>query len=295
MKFHSLLIRALLAGGALIAVQMIVGAILPIPAPADAGNVFAWWAVAQLLSVGSLAFITAHVDWRGLRLGLALSAIPLAITTVNFIEGAVFLGPSDINWPRLFAQSFLTYAVLVPVWGLIFSRGREVASPNFEPMLSRPLGQRLWRFAISDIAYLVLYFTAGAIIFPYVRDFYATQSVPQRATIALLQLGLRGPVFVLVCLGQYCLRQHPTSEPPNAPASAKSGPGPAPRLAADIFDAVADETADARSTEEVLAGRRDDAGCRSGTQSHDHSPRHGAGLDHATSRSRQAYLHQGIP
>ena len=58
----------------------------------------------------------------------------------------------------------------------------------------------VWRFALSDVLYLLLYFGAGVIIFPYVRDFYATQTVPPAKTIVGLQLLLRGPVFVAVCL-----------------------------------------------------------------------------------------------
>jgi hypothetical protein len=57
-----------------------------------------------------------------------------------------------------------------------------------------------WKFAVSDLAYLSLYFLAGTIIIPYVKDFYATQSLPSGGTIAALQLLVRGPVFVALCL-----------------------------------------------------------------------------------------------
>lgn len=61
-------------------------------------------------------------------------------------------------------------------------------------------GERAWKLAVSDLTYLVLYFGAGMIIFPYVKDFYATQQLPSMGTIAGLQLLIRGPVFVLLCL-----------------------------------------------------------------------------------------------
>jgi hypothetical protein len=53
---------------------------------------------------------------------------------------------------------------------------------------------------VSDFAYLFLYFGTGMIIFPFVKNFYATQHLPSAVSIAALQLLVRGPVFVLVCL-----------------------------------------------------------------------------------------------
>lgn len=45
-----------------------------------------------------------------------------------------------------------------------------------------------------------LYFVAGSIIFPFVRDFYATQTLPSVGKIVALQLLVRGPIFIGVCL-----------------------------------------------------------------------------------------------
>jgi hypothetical protein len=48
--------------------------------------------------------------------------------------------------------------------------------------------------------YIVLYYTAGLIIFPFVRDFYMRIGVPTVRVIVPLQLLFRGPLFVLLCL-----------------------------------------------------------------------------------------------
>jgi len=45
-----------------------------------------------------------------------------------------------------------------------------------------------------------LYFLAGTIIFPFVRDYYATQHIPGPRQITALQFLLRAPLFILVCL-----------------------------------------------------------------------------------------------
>jgi len=50
-----------------------------------------------------------------------------------------------------------------------------------------------------DLTYLALYFAAGGIIFPYVKSFSASQTLPSPATIVGLQLLVRGPLFILLC------------------------------------------------------------------------------------------------
>ena len=76
----------------------------------------------------------------------------------------------------------------------------EPVAEHFQPIVSKPLGERIWKFVVSDIAYCFLYLTAGMIIFPWVKDFYATQHIPPMTTIVALQLLLRGPIFILMCL-----------------------------------------------------------------------------------------------
>jgi hypothetical protein len=97
-------------------------------------------------------------------------------------------------------QIVLTYAILVPVWGLIFNTGPRAARTNDHPLGTQGIGRKVVRFLVSDVAYLLLYLTAGLIIYPLVRSFYATQTLPSLGTIVLLQLLLRGPVFVATCM-----------------------------------------------------------------------------------------------
>ena len=54
--------------------------------------------------------------------------------------------------------------------------------------------------SFAPATYVMLYISAGMIVIPYVRDFYATQHIPSMGQIVLLQFFIRGPVFVLVCL-----------------------------------------------------------------------------------------------
>src|SRR5262249_23374635 len=143
--------------------------------------------------------VARHSDWSGWGLGLALSLIPFAIDVVNFTEGTVFLKRAGLDW-RTLSQSALAYALLIPVWAMVFGKHWPRPKPSGRPLRGRSVVWNLWRVIVSDFAYLLVYFTAGMIIFPLVRAFYAQQQLPSLGTIALVQLLLRGPAFTAICL-----------------------------------------------------------------------------------------------
>ena len=150
--------------------------------------------------VAAVAFATIRSDWRGLRLGFAAAAVPLFVSLADLLEGAIFLGHSGVDWKRLAIDSIVSYGLSAPAWGVIFSICKEKAQASFHPFASKPVGERVWKYAVSALSYLFLYYLAGTIIFPFVRDFYATQTLPATRTIVMLQLFVRGPVFVALCL-----------------------------------------------------------------------------------------------
>jgi len=198
MKPATLILRTLLAWFALILAQIIANVIVPISVPVVRGAL-SWLLLTYFLTVAILAYIAQHADLRGWKLGFALAVIPAAIALTNFIEGAVFLKGGLLSWPRLAAQTLLTYLLVAPVWGVLFGR-RPAGDSQVHPLAGRSSAEKLWRFVVSDVSYIVLYYTAGTIIFPYVRDFYATQTLPSMPTIVALQLLVRGPIFVVLCL-----------------------------------------------------------------------------------------------
>ena len=71
---------------------------------------------------------------------------------------------------------------------LLFGRRTDQPPEHFHPIASKSRGERAWKFAVCDVSYLALYLIAGTIIFPYVKSFYATQTVPSMPTIFALQL-----------------------------------------------------------------------------------------------------------
>lgn len=180
-------------------IQTVPGMLLPIkfvPAP----HIFEWLLLMNAIITAALVVLAVRSEWRGWQLGVALAAIPLAITALNVLEGSVFLKNSALPWDRILLQAVISAVLIIPVWMLLFGRRGGATSEHYHPIQAKGRGERAWKFAVCDLTYLVLYYGAGMIIFPFVKDFYATQQLPSADTIIALQLMIRGPVFVLLCL-----------------------------------------------------------------------------------------------
>lgn len=199
MKLSSAILRALLVFVAVCLIQMVAGILVPMKTVLPP-HVVPWMLLMNAIVAGALSFVAVRAEWRGWRLGAALSAIPATIASVNLIEGVVFLTNTQLEWGRIFVYTLISAALTIPVWMLLFGRSNKPPQEHFHPITSKSRGERAWKFALSDLSYLVLYYGTGMIIFPYVKDFYATQHIPPIGTIVALQLLVRGPVFILVCL-----------------------------------------------------------------------------------------------
>ena len=201
MKLWSAIWRSSLVFLAVCIIQSVAGALLlsNIKMPA-APHFMQWMLLANALVVASLAFVAYRSDLRGWRLGATMATIPFVIACVNLVEAVVFLTGFPMQWARLFGYFLGCAALVMPVWMLLLGKRFEASPEHFHPISSKPTGERIWKFVVSDIAYCFLYLTAGMIIFPWVKDFYATQHIPAMTTIIALQLLLRGPIFILMCL-----------------------------------------------------------------------------------------------
>ncbi len=199
MKVFSTLVKVVVAGLALLIFQAIAAAIVPVKVTMQP-HTLPWVIVSNLATAAVLVLLASRSEWKGWRLGLAVSVIPITLGFTNMIEGAIFLTNTGIDWPRIITDIVITYELAVPLWILLFARRREPAPESYHPVDSRPLGEKLWKFAVCDVSYPILYFVAGTIIFPFVRDFYATQTLPPFGQLVILQLLVRGPILVGLCL-----------------------------------------------------------------------------------------------
>jgi len=206
MKSSNAILRAVAVFAATSAVQFLAGALvallLPLKAPMPhlAQHFAQWMFLSNVVTIGALSILALRTEWRGWALGAALAAIPLAITLIDGIEGVYFLPNSPIEWNRIFAQSALAAALSVPVWMLLFGKRAATPQDHFHPFATKSAVERAWRFVVCDALYLVLYMIAGTIIWPYIKDFYATQTLPPMSIFLPLELLIRGPLFIVLCL-----------------------------------------------------------------------------------------------
>jgi len=191
--------RLIAAWIALLAAQMVVGMLVRVNAPTPP-NQLPWMMVSNALVVLALGTAALRSDWRDWRLLRALFLIPAAINLVNMIEGIVFLSNVGMDWRGAIVFEVLSLAVAALLWLVIFRGAPVPTAPLDSPIPHRSLGPKIGRFALCSACYVLLYFVAGMIVFPYVRDFYATQRIPGPGQLIALQFFLRGPVFILVCL-----------------------------------------------------------------------------------------------
>lgn len=193
------LLRVVIAWIAFVAAQMAGGLLFPLHLPI-APHTMPWLFAADLLTTGALAWAASQSGWSRDRLFPALFAMGFAITLVNGVEAFFFLLVPGISWTRVVVGQIPALLVLSGVVALLFaSPGSEKSSPE-HTLSGKSLGGAIGTFLACDALYLVLYFAAGMIVVPFVRDWYATQHIPSFRTIITLQLVLRGPMFVLLCL-----------------------------------------------------------------------------------------------
>jgi hypothetical protein len=199
MTFSSTIPRALLAFVATAVIQMVAGMIVSMK-PVAVPHLALWMLLNLAVTVAALSVVAARAEWQGWRLGAAVPAIPLAIFSINLIEALVFLPNTNLEWGRIFLYTLVSAILGVPVWALLFGRRKDASEDHYRPIRSQSRGELVWKFVLCALLYVFLYFSVGAIVFPFVKDFYATQRLPSAGTIAALQFFVRAPLFILLVL-----------------------------------------------------------------------------------------------
>jgi hypothetical protein len=203
MKVLSILGKILAVTGVLFLAQ-IVGGMVIADKSASAPPNLAGPLLYNLVNACVVAIASLGSRWRGLRLALALMALPFGVTIANMVEAYYFLPVAKAHALLWIAQSCIGYAVAVPCCLLIFRKSgndETGAGKNSGIVAVRNGGEILWKFAVSDLAFIVCYFIAGLIILPYTRSFYLAQGpLPTLSLVLGVQLLFRGPLFMGLCL-----------------------------------------------------------------------------------------------
>jgi hypothetical protein len=128
----------------------------------------------------------------GWRLMLMLFLLGFVVGSANnLLEAVVYgvLAPREVMTAAVAAA--IIFAILSPVAVLLAGRWRagNVQSPEQAADLT-PL-----TLLAVVVAYELLYWTAGTLVYPYIADFYATKTIPPVAMIAGLQV-VRSLIFL---------------------------------------------------------------------------------------------------
>ena len=192
-------VRLVLAWIALLAAQIAVGMVIHPKTPANPHPML-FLMVSSAFIVIAIGWAALRSDWRDWKLLSALFLVRAVIEFANWIEGALYLPNVGIEWRGVIIYELLTAAVTAVLWLMVFRGAAVPESINEHPIPHRSFPQMAWRFVLCSAVYVFLYYLAGTIILPLVRDYYATQHIPGPGQIISLQFFLRGPLFILVCL-----------------------------------------------------------------------------------------------
>lgn len=191
--------RLAMAWVAFMVAQMAVGALIRPTTPPNPHPVLFMlvYDACIVLAIGAAAL---RSDWRDWKLAGALFVVSAGIGVANWIEGAWYLPNVGIDWRATLMYDIISLAVASLLWLLVFRTAPVPESSVGSTLPDRSFSQKAWRFALCSACYVFLYYLAGMIIFPFVRDYYATQHLPSFGQIVAMQFLVRGPMFILVCL-----------------------------------------------------------------------------------------------
>jgi len=139
----------------------------------------------------------------GFKLASAIFLLFFGIYVFNTQIETIFfqLQIPRIDVIRIILQGLLVTLLFSPLLVLLLGKMHKsdlnvesAVQPHFSVM------GYIWRFIVCDISYVFLYIIAGAIIFPYIKDFYADAAhMPEPNKILLMQF-FRGLVYIVVTL-----------------------------------------------------------------------------------------------
>lgn len=140
------------------------------------------------------------LTWIAARLRAQRAWRPLILWTIwggiqanSMIETALFdVGMSRGDVVRVTAWLLAVSGLFALSVGLFF-RPTPVERPTTRATVRPPA----WRFALCAFIYVALYFTAGTLVWPFIREFYEARPMPPQVAVAGLQIA-RGLGFAMI-------------------------------------------------------------------------------------------------
>jgi uncharacterized membrane protein (DUF485 family) len=150
-----------------------------------------------LLVVLALGLVSASSRQQGWKLSGTLFVLYFGINQLNTLDEAL-LFKVGLKAPQVFhmmASGFLTALIFCPLLVLILDCWKKTPQEEVGPLVPRPAANWVGRILLGVLLYVLCYFVAGIIAFPFVKDFYAGVKLPGPASILEMEI-FRGLVYV---------------------------------------------------------------------------------------------------
>jgi len=198
-------LRVLAAGAVLLVIQGLASglttALLGPSGVALPPGSLGWVVLSNLITATALAWLAKRSRLSGPALAGCIALVFFGVSTFNNMIEALFF---HVFGARDFARYLLQGALTAVPFSfvLVALMGRMRRAPPGLATIASPhgAGSWAWRLAVADLLYLACYLGAGNVIYPWVREFYESRSLPSQVLIAAMQLFCRGPIFIALML-----------------------------------------------------------------------------------------------
>jgi len=162
-----------------------------------------WILLSCLLVVMVMTWIVMASHAYGLRLVWPIVLVFFGIYVFNVHVEALFF---QLTIPQkevfgMMLRGLLLSLVFSPILLILMDKVKQPAA-FFDSTRKRRISVvgSIWKTIVCMIIYVIIYFIAGALVYPYIKDFYAEMArMPALQHIFIMQL-LRGSVYVLVVI-----------------------------------------------------------------------------------------------
>jgi hypothetical protein len=179
-----LLGRSAVVALGLLAAQAIAAAALLPPGPESGASDLALALASNLLAALVYVSLAERSPARRGPLVAFLMAVAFGIPAIYLVEAAFFdIGVSPGELTRIYLSSLAVGSVAAVLAAAVTGKlrgGPSVALPE-EPL---PWG----RCALAALVYVVFYFAAGILAWPFLKFFYEGRAMPAAAQVALIQV-----------------------------------------------------------------------------------------------------------
>jgi len=170
---------------------------------ASSSTMLALVLLSELALAVVLVYPVQRSRWRGWRLFGALFFAIFGLSVVlTQVEAAVFLTIAGTEVAKQVLSETVHAALVAGLMVVVFRRRAGDAGSMAITRDSWSAGRWIRRLALCAACYVVLYFGAGMLIWPFIRSFYETQEISafaQSPWLLPFQL-LRGTLYVLFLL-----------------------------------------------------------------------------------------------